>query len=61
MCALPDQAQAGVRARLAQLEAQMNEEQGWVRGGTKTEVGAPLLSCWLVACSARSRCSAAGA
>jgi hypothetical protein len=39
----PDQAQAGVRARLAQLEAQMNEEQGWVRGGTKAEVWGPSL------------------
>ena len=41
---MPDQAQAGVRAKLAQLEAQMDSEQGWVRGGTKAEARTPLSS-----------------
>ena len=34
----PDQAQAQVRQRLEALEHEMNEQQGWVRGGTKSEV-----------------------
>ena len=36
------QASAQVRRRLAELELDMDRQQGWVRGGTKAEVGAPL-------------------
>ena len=36
------QASAQVRRRLAELELDMDRQQGWVRGGTKAEVGPPL-------------------
>ena len=36
------QASAQVRRRLAELELDMDRQQGWVRGGTKAEVVAPL-------------------
>ena len=32
------QATAQVRRRLAELELDMDRQQGWVRGGTKSEV-----------------------
>ena len=39
------QASAQVRRRLAELELDMDRQQGWVRGGTKSEVGLlPVLS-----------------
>lgn len=37
------QATAQVRRRLAELELDMDRQQGWVRGGTKSEVS--LLQC----------------
>ena len=35
------QATAQVRRRLAELELDMDRQQGWVRGGTKSEVSLP--------------------
>lgn len=32
------QAEGAVRARLERLEREVDEQQGWVRGGTKAEV-----------------------
>lgn len=32
------QATAQVRRRLAELELDLDKQQGWVRGGTKSEV-----------------------
>ena len=39
------QATAQVRRRLAELELDMDRQQGWVRGGSKAEV--KLLACLL--------------
>ena len=39
------QATAQVRRRLAELELDMDRQQGWVRGGSKAEVKLPALPC----------------
>ncbi len=38
------QATAQVRRRLAELELDMDRQQGWVRGGTKSEVSLLTIS-----------------